>query len=56
MVVGAAEMQDRLRVVNQMDGPQFKIDNDPRINAIGGFLSLRNTFMNQITAADSLKT
>ena len=46
MTVGADEMQDRLRVINQMDGPQFKIDNDPRINTVGRFL--RDTYIDEI--------
>jgi lipopolysaccharide/colanic/teichoic acid biosynthesis glycosyltransferase len=46
MVVGADEMQDRLQVVNQMDGPQFKIDNDPRVNTVGRFL--RDTYIDEI--------
>jgi len=46
MVVGANEMQDRLRIVNQMDGPQFKIDNDPRVNTVGKFL--RDTYIDEI--------
>ena len=46
MVTGADEMQDRLRVVNQMDGPQFKIDNDPRVNTVGRFL--RDTYIDEV--------
>jgi lipopolysaccharide/colanic/teichoic acid biosynthesis glycosyltransferase len=46
MVAGADEMQDKLRVVNQMDGPQFKIDNDPRVNTVGRFL--RDTYIDEI--------
>jgi lipopolysaccharide/colanic/teichoic acid biosynthesis glycosyltransferase len=46
MTAGADEMQDRLRVVNQMDGPQFKIDNDPRVNTVGRFL--RDTYIDEI--------
>ena len=46
MAVGADEMQDRLRVINQIDGPQFKIDNDPRINTVGRFL--RDTYIDEI--------
>jgi lipopolysaccharide/colanic/teichoic acid biosynthesis glycosyltransferase/acetyltransferase-like isoleucine patch superfamily enzyme len=46
MTVGADEIQERLRVVSQVDGPQFKMENDPRVNAIGRFL--RNTYLDEI--------
>jgi lipopolysaccharide/colanic/teichoic acid biosynthesis glycosyltransferase len=46
MVVGADRIQRRLRVASQVDGPQFKIQNDPRINAVGRFL--RDTFIDEI--------
>lgn len=46
MIVGADKMQDKLRVINQMDGPQFKIENDPRISGVGKFL--RDTFLDEI--------
>jgi lipopolysaccharide/colanic/teichoic acid biosynthesis glycosyltransferase len=46
MIVGADAMQDKLRVINQMDGPQFKIDNDPRVSSVGKFL--RDTFIDEI--------
>ncbi len=36
----------RLRVVNQVDGPQFKIEDDPRITGIGKFL--RDTCIDEI--------
>jgi lipopolysaccharide/colanic/teichoic acid biosynthesis glycosyltransferase len=39
-------LQDRLRVVNQVDGPQFKIEDDPRITGIGKFL--RDTCIDEI--------
>ena len=38
MVQGAADMQEKLGHLNQMDGPVFKIDNDPRITKIGKIL------------------
>lgn len=46
MIIGADKMQDQLRVINQMDGPQFKIDNDPRVSSVGRFL--RDTFIDEI--------
>ncbi len=46
MDVGSDKIQDRLRVVSQVDGPQFKITDDPRINAIGKFL--RDTYIDEI--------
>ncbi|MFB0527406.1 MAG: sugar transferase [bacterium] len=38
MVVGAEKMQEELRALNEMDGPVFKIKNDPRMTRIGKFL------------------
>jgi lipopolysaccharide/colanic/teichoic acid biosynthesis glycosyltransferase len=38
MTVGAHEIQDKLRVVSEVDGPQFKIADDPRISTVGRFL------------------
>lgn len=46
MVVGADKIQDKLRIVSQVDGPQFKMDDDPRINAVGRFL--RETHIDEI--------
>jgi len=46
MAVGAEEIQERLRVVSQVDGPQFKIEKDPRVSAVGQFL--RNTYLDEI--------
>jgi len=46
MAVGAEEIQERLRVVSQVDGPQFKIKKDPRVRAVGQFL--RNTYLDEI--------
>jgi lipopolysaccharide/colanic/teichoic acid biosynthesis glycosyltransferase len=46
MVIGADKMQDQLRIINQMDGPQFKIDDDPRVSSVGRFL--RDTFIDEI--------
>ena len=39
-------MQEKLRAVNDIDGPQFKMDDDPRINAVGKFL--RETCIDEI--------
>ena len=38
MIVGADDIQDQLRKINEVDGPQFKMDDDPRVNTIGKFL------------------
>ena len=38
MVAGAAAMEESLQSQNQMVGPAFKIDNDPRITPLGHFL------------------
>ncbi|MCE5187085.1 MAG: sugar transferase [Planctomycetaceae bacterium] len=46
MIVSADTFQDRLRAVNQVDGPQFKIENDPRISGIGKFL--RDTCIDEL--------
>ena len=46
MVIGADKMQNQLRIINQMDGPQFKIDDDPRVSSVGRFL--RDTFIDEI--------
>ena len=46
MMVQADTLQERLRVVNEVDGPQFKIDNDPRITGFGKFL--RDTCIDEL--------
>ena len=46
MVTGADKIQEKLRFVSQVDGPQFKMANDPRINAVGRFL--RETYIDEI--------
>lgn len=38
MIAGAEKMQEKLRIVNEVDGPQFKIVHDPRVSSIGRFL------------------
>lgn len=46
MHVGADTIQDKLRSVSQVDGPQFKITDDPRISLVGRFL--RDTYLDEI--------
>lgn len=46
MRVGAAEIQDKLRFVSEVDGPQFKMADDPRISTVGRFL--RETYLDEI--------
>lgn len=46
MLPGADKLQDRLRRINQVDGPQFRIENDPRTSAVGRFL--RDTHIDEI--------
>ena len=38
MITGAHAIQEKLRVVSQVDGPQFKMQDDPRISTVGRFL------------------
>lgn len=38
MVINAEELLEKLRERNEMQGPVFKIANDPRITRVGGFL------------------
>jgi len=47
MLVGADKIQDKLRVVSQVDGPQFKMRDDPRLNTVGRFL--RDTYIDEIS-------
>ena len=46
MVTGADQIQEKLRFVSQVDGPQFKMVDDPRISVIGRFL--RETYIDEI--------
>ena len=46
MLVGADNIQDKLRVLNQVDGPQFKMIDDPRLSTVGRFL--RDTYIDEI--------
>ncbi len=43
---GADKIQDKLRFVSEVDGPQFKMADDPRITTVGRFL--RETFLDEI--------
>lgn len=38
MVEGAHEMRDELLHLNELDGPVFKVRNDPRLHPLGSFL------------------
>ena len=38
MFAGAEAQQRRLYANNQVDGPQFKLDHDPRVTTVGRFL------------------
>ena len=42
MVVDAEERLDELMAQNEMDGPVFKIKNDPRITRVGKFIRRTN--------------
>ena len=46
MTVGADKIQDKLRMISQVDGPQFKIKDDPRLTTVGRFL--RDTYIDEI--------
>jgi lipopolysaccharide/colanic/teichoic acid biosynthesis glycosyltransferase len=46
MITGADKMQEKIRRLNQVDGPQFRIDDDPRISSVGRFL--RDTYLDEI--------
>jgi lipopolysaccharide/colanic/teichoic acid biosynthesis glycosyltransferase len=42
MVENAEQAKDGLRSSNKVDGPMFKVDDDPRVTALGGFLRASN--------------
>jgi lipopolysaccharide/colanic/teichoic acid biosynthesis glycosyltransferase len=42
MIPGADQQQRKLARLNQMDGPQFKVERDPRRTRMGRFLSATN--------------
>ncbi len=46
MIDGADKMQDQVMYLNEMDGPVFKIRNDPRLTRIGRFL--RRTSLDEL--------
>lgn len=46
MILGADKIQDRLRFKSQVDGPQFKMEADPRVTVVGEFL--RDTYIDEI--------
>jgi lipopolysaccharide/colanic/teichoic acid biosynthesis glycosyltransferase len=46
MLVGADTMQEKLRSLNEADGPQFVISDDPRMSRVGRFL--RETYLDEI--------
>lgn len=46
MIIGADDLQAKLRIKNEVDGPQFKMDDDPRVTQIGKFL--RDTYLDEI--------
>lgn len=46
MVINADELLERLRDKNEMDGPMFKIKEDPRITKVGKFI--RNTSIDEL--------
>ena len=43
---GADRLQEKLRDINEVDGPQFKMADDPRITPVGHFL--RETYLDEI--------
>ena len=46
MLVHADAMQQKLRAVNEIDGPMFKLAADPRITRVGAFL--RKTSLDEL--------
>jgi len=46
MMTGADRLQQLLRKRNQVDGPQFKMEDDPRVTRVGAFL--RDTYLDEI--------
>jgi lipopolysaccharide/colanic/teichoic acid biosynthesis glycosyltransferase len=46
MTVGSDKIQEKLRIASEVDGPQFKIKDDPRISVVGRFL--RDTYIDEI--------
>jgi len=46
MLTGADKIQEKLRIASQVDGPQFKMENDPRLSGVGRFL--RETYIDEV--------
>jgi len=46
MIVGAEKIQDKLRSVSEVDGDHYKMEDDPRVNAMGRFL--RDTHIDEV--------
>ncbi len=46
MVDGAENMREQIYAANEMDGPVFKLKNDPRVTAVGRFL--RKTSLDEL--------
>jgi lipopolysaccharide/colanic/teichoic acid biosynthesis glycosyltransferase len=46
MRTGTDRLQEQLRFINEVDGPQFKMADDPRITRVGHFL--RETYLDEI--------
>lgn len=42
MITNASEIQQDLMSINEVDGPQFKIEDDPRVTTVGHFLRATN--------------
>lgn len=47
MTVGADKIQEKLRIASEVDGPQFKMADDPRLSVVGRFL--RETYIDEIS-------
>lgn len=46
MIIGADKIQEKLRFKNQVDGPQFKVEDDPRVTMVGKFM--RDIFLDEV--------
>jgi len=46
MIVGADEIQDKLRSVSEVDGEHYKMEDDPRLSGVGRFL--RDTYIDEV--------
>ena len=46
MIIGADKIQDKLRSVSEVDGDHYKMEDDPRVNAVGRFL--RDTHIDEV--------